>query len=125
MARCRKGPRPAHHFVQGAFVGVLFQLFVSLFKGNQIHDGELTEQLFGPALCQVMLPIVPPASLNEESVYIAAEFWFFCDFGVVADRVQELELEVDFIDGNGFFAGIVLETASHESLREEETTHPE
>ena len=39
--------------------------------------------------------------------------------------IKQLELVIEFVNGNSFFSGIVLQTASDESLREEETTHPE
>jgi len=67
---------------------------------------------------------VPPCSLKEDTVNVAAVFRFFFDF-CVSHLIHNFYLKIDSIDGNYILSGVVLKGSSDEGLREEETRDPE
>ena len=71
------------------------------------------------------MSVIPPASLEEYSINIAAKLWFFLNLSMMGDVVEELKFEVEFIDGDLLFPCVVLEAAGDEGLGEEESAHPE
>jgi len=68
--------------------------------------------------------VIPSAALQENSVDVASEFWFFFDVRGSRKMVKKAEFIVQFIDGYSFFTCIVLQTARDKSLREEKSAHP-
>lgn len=71
-----------------------------------------------------MSDCVPSGAFEEESIAETSIFGFLRHF-VMLNLVVDLVLEGELINGDLALTGIVLECASEESLREEETTDPE
>lgn len=74
----------------------------------------------GLALVQHHFLIVPPASLEEQSVDISAVLRF-----QIRCFLHELEIVSDLVDGNRVLSREVLKDTSEETLREEEARNPE
>lgn len=60
---------------------------------------------------------VPFSTLQEESVNVAAIFRFFLNIARL--NIEIFEFKREFVNGDDMLAGIVLECASEEGLREE------
>lgn len=69
--------------------------------------------------------IIPPTSLQEEAVNVAAEFRFLFDVSRPWETIEDAEFIVELIDCYSFLSCEILENASHEGLREEKSAHPE
>lgn len=72
-----------------------------------------------------MSHLAPPASLDEKPINVTSKLCLFFYLSMVSDIVHKLKLEAQLVNSYGFSTGIILETASHKSLREKQATHPE
>ena len=69
--------------------------------------------------------LIPSATFDENPINIAAVLRLLFYFSMMSYLIQELELEIQLVYRDLLLSCIVLKAASDESLREEESAHPE
>jgi len=91
---------------------------------HQPHDGERTQEHLRETLLQYFLLRVPATSFKQDSLDEGAIFGFLG--GIDGFEVRDhLEVELDVVDGDLVFTGVVLLDTREEGLSEMESTDPE
>lgn len=85
--------------------------------------GHLNEQLFGIGFAEHVSVIIPLATLQVETVRVAATRWFLLDI-LNFPIILEFEAKCNLIDCDCVTSGVVLQVSGEEGLREEETGNP-
>lgn len=67
---------------------------------------------------------VPTCTFKIYTINVATVFRLFFDLSVT-HMVHDFDLELNSVNSNDVFTGVVLQIACDESLREEEPTNPE
>lgn len=109
--------------VQRAVVGVVAH-YLGVLDGHQPHDGDGGDEHLGVRLFQVLVVGVPSASFNEQAMDKGTIVRLLG--GVYALGIgDDLEVELDGIDGDLVLSGVVLFHTSQERVNEMETRNPE
>lgn len=119
----RQGARSGEHLVGGAHVDAVGRCH-TVALGHEPDDRHFSVQLLGVRVVQDVSRAVPARTLHEHTIDVATIVWFLSD---LAQRVlvNDLEVELELIDGDNVLSGVVLQRGSEESLGEEEPRDPE
>lgn len=124
MACGRERTGSAECLVHGADVDTRGRWGDSVTSGEEQYHRTRRIELLGLRFIKAMGYRVPAASFEEHAIAETSIFWLFSDL-MVLYLIVNLIFELQLINSDLCFTGIVLESSSEESLREEETRDPE
>jgi len=97
---------------------------LAVLNRHEVNHGHFHEKLLGITLSKLIVIVVPFAALEIETIGHTTSFGFLCDIRRLQVRLDDVA-EGNLVDSNGVLSREVLLCASEESLREEESRHPE
>lgn len=91
---------------------------------HEVNHGHFDEEFLGIAILKLLSSVVPLASLQVETVDVAASLRLGLHI-LMGHRVHNDVREADLIDGDSMLSSKVLLSTCEESLWEEEARNPE
>lgn len=123
MTRGREGSRAGEHLVHRAVVDATLGLN-AVALGDEPDDRHLCVELLGNTVVHDVRLVVPSSTLHEHTIHVGTIIRFLSNF-ILRVVIDNLEVEVKFIDGDEVLSGEVLQQGCEVGLREDESRDPD
>lgn len=119
----RQSTRSRQHLVDRAVVNAS-SWCNSVTFGHEPDKWHFSVELLGLRIVQNVGRAVPSSTLHEQSMTVDTIIWLFGDLSESV-LIDDLEVELELVDGDNVLTGVVLQGCREEGLREEESGNPE
>mmetsp|Transcript_45985 Transcript_45985/g.114330 ORF Transcript_45985/g.114330 Transcript_45985/m.114330 type:complete len:251 (+) Transcript_45985:1345-2097(+) len=124
MTSCGERAGPPGSLVDGAWVHISGLVLVVGIDGFEPHHGHIAEQHLGRRLANHLLVVIPLGPIHEQTIHIATRLRLLLQHILGLTSVQYGVVINELVDGHACGAGVVLQSAGEERLREEESRYP-